>query len=63
MVLNTSLVNTQRYKVRIKGKVYELYLHRGAGEGATRFPGLLHFTLDTYLIMLSIKQGCIMYQF
>ena len=26
-------------------------------EGATRFLGLAHFTLDPYLIMLSIKQG------
>ena len=26
-------------------------------EGATPFTGLLHFTLDTYLIMLSAKQG------
>ena len=25
--------------------------------GATPFPGLLHFTLDPYLIMLSVKQG------
>ena len=24
--------------------------------GATPFPGLLHFTLDTYLISLSVKQ-------
>ena len=26
-------------------------------EGTTPFPGLLHFTLDTYLISLSVKQG------
>ena len=32
-------------------------LHQGVGEGTTPFPGLLHFTLDTYLIMLSVKQG------
>ena len=32
-------------------------------EGATPFPGLLHFTLDTYLIMLSVKQGAIKYHF
>ena len=25
--------------------------------GATPFPGLLHFTLDTYLILPSVKQG------
>ena len=27
------------------------------------FPRLLHFTLDTYLIMLSVKQGGIKYNF
>ena len=26
-------------------------------EDATHFPGLFHFTLDTYLIMLSVEQG------
>ena len=35
----------------------------GCGGGATPFPGLLHFTLDTYLIMLSVKQGGIKYHF
>ena len=30
---------------------------------ATPFPGLLHFTLDPYLIMLSVKQGSIKYHF
>ena len=38
-------------------------LHWGVGEGATPFPGLLHFTLDTYLILLSVKQGGIKYHF
>ena len=33
------------------------------GEGATPFPGFLHFTLDPYFIMLSVKQGGIKYQF
>ena len=32
-------------------------------KGATPFPGLLHFTLDSYLIMLSVKQGSIKYHF
>ena len=27
------------------------------------FPGLLYFTLDLYLIMLSVKQGDIKYHF
>ena len=32
-------------------------------KGTTSFPGLLHFTLDLYLIMLSVKQGGIEYPF
>ena len=32
-------------------------------EGATPFPGLLHFTPDPYLIMLSVKQGGIKHYF
>ena len=35
----------------------------GVGEGVTPFPGLLHFTLDPFLIMLSVKQGGIKYHF
>ena len=35
----------------------------GVQEGATPFPGLLHFTLDLYLIMLSVKQDSIKYLF
>ena len=38
-------------------------LHQRVGEGTTPFPGLLHFTLDLYLIMLSVKQGGIKYHF
>ena len=38
-------------------------IHRGVGEGATPFPGLLYFTLDTYLTLLSVKQGGIKYHF
>ena len=30
---------------------------------ATPFPGFLHFTLDMYLIMLSVEQGSIKYHF
>ena len=33
------------------------------GEGAISFPGLPHFTLDTYLILLSVKLGGIKYHF
>ena len=42
---------------------FQKLLHRRVGEGATLFSGLLHFTLDTYLIMLSVKQGGIKYYF
>ena len=31
--------------------------------GRYSFPGLLYFTLDLYLIMLSVKQGGIKYHF
>ena len=31
-------------------------LHQGVGEGTTPFPGLTHFILALYLIMLSVKQ-------
>ena len=35
----------------------------GVGESATPFLGLHHFTLDPYLIILSVKQGGIKYHF
>ena len=38
-------------------------LHQGVVEDATPFPGLLYFTLDTYLISMSVKQGSIKYHF
>ena len=38
-------------------------LLRGVGVGDTPFPGLLHFTLDTYLNLLSVKKGDINYHF
>ena len=46
-----------------EGSLSDSLLHQGVGEGATPFPGLLHFTLDLYLIMLSVKQGGIKYHF
>ena len=33
------------------------------GEGATPFPRLLYFILDSYLILPSVKQGGIKYHF
>ena len=38
---------------------FQELIHRDVGEGATPSPGLLHFTLDTYFILLSVKQGAI----
>ena len=35
----------------------------GVGEGVTLYLGLIHFILDTYLIMLIVKQGGIKYHF
>ena len=35
----------------------------GCSGGATPFPGLLHVTVDTYLILLGVKQGGINYHF
>ena len=46
-----------------KGSLFDSFLHQCVGEGATPFPGLLYFTLDSYLIMLSVKQGGIKYHF
>ena len=42
---------------------FQELLHRDVGEGTTPFPELLHFILDPYLIMLSVKQGSIKYHF
>ena len=48
----------------MKGRLpFQSLLHRGVEEGAAPFSGLLHFTLDTYLTMLSVKQGGIKYNF
>ena len=42
---------------------FHLLLHPGIGEGVTPFPGLLHFTLDPYLIMPCVEQGSLKYHF
>ena len=39
------------------------HLFQGVGEGTTLFFGFLHFTLDPYLILLSVKEGGIKYHF
>ena len=42
---------------------FDWLLYRGVGEGATPSPRLLHFTLDMYLMMLSVKLRDIKYHF
>ena len=42
---------------------FYLVLHQDVGEGASPFPGLLHFTLDPYIIMPSAKERGIKYHF
>ena len=42
--------------VMLNERVNNYITHRCVGEGATPFPGLFHFTLDKYLILLSVKQ-------
>ena len=48
--LNTNTLFSIATTLRCKGGSYSI-------------PGLLQFTLDTYLIMLSVKQGGIKYNF
>ena len=48
-----------RSRGRPEGSLFNSYYT----EGATPFPGLLHFTLDTYFILLTVKQGGIKYHF
>ena len=43
-----------------KGSLFNTYY---TDEGTTPFLGFLHFTLDMYLIMLSVRQGGIKYHF
>ena len=44
--------------------IYLIYMNKkDIVEGTISFPGLLLFTLDTHLIMLSVKQGHIKYHF
>ena len=47
----------------LKGSLFNSYQNWGVEEGATPFPGLLHFTLDLYHRVLSDKQGGIKYHF
>ena len=42
---------------------FQLQLHQDVRKVDTPFPGLLFFTLNPYFIMLSVKQGDVMYHF
>ena len=61
------LKNTYKLATLLKGDPKAAFSiasrRRCKGGGATPFPGLLHFTLDPYLIMLSVKQVGIKYYF
>ena len=39
------------------------WINKIGDQKASPFPGMLHFTFKTYLILLSIKQGSIIYHF
>ena len=43
--------------------LFSIAITRRCRGGRYSFPGLLYFTLDPYLIMLSVKQGGIKYHF
>ena len=70
-IYNTLLEFRRPSKVKKNGKLANIvegdpkgpFSIAGVGEGVTPFPGLLHFTLDPYLIILSVKQGGITYHY
>ena len=47
----------------LKAPLFDSYYTKVKGEGTTPFLWLLHFTLDPYIIMLSVKQSGIKYHF
>ena len=51
-----------KVKLETQRLIFHKILQRGVG-GATPFPGLLHLILDPSLIILSVKQSGIKYQF
>ena len=57
------LIYESEVKLATQSLPFRLLLHQGVGEDATSFPVLFHFTLDMYLILLSIKQAGIKYHF
>ena len=46
-----------------EGFLFNSYYIKVSARALFLFPGLLHFTLDPYLIILSVKQGGIKYHF
>ena len=63
--INPPLYQVQIYQIWIQiywRLPFQQLLHHGVGECTTPLPGLLHFTLDPYLIVLSSKQGSIKYR-
>ena len=67
IVLSTSETSKLKLATIVKGNQkapFSIATTPRCRDGTTPFPGLLHhFTLDTYLILLSVKQGGIKYHF
>ena len=63
--LRSTCITAKIYKSKVgdhsggwpEGSLFNSYYTEMLGNGATPFSRLLHFTLDTYLIMLSARQG------
>ena len=51
------------YEVKNKGSFFISYYPKEKDNGTTPLLALFHFTLDPYLIMLSVKQGGVKYYF
>ena len=63
-LMSSSLLLQQCPAYRVTRRLpFQLLIHQSVGEGATCFPGLLHFTLDTHLLCLSVKRVGIKYHF
>ena len=43
--------------------LFSIAITQGVKQGTTLFIGLLHYTIDWYLIMMSVKQGRVKYYF
>ena len=58
---HTTLIYIYKLTDRSRKLPFQYLLHRGVGESVTLFRWIALITLDTYLIMLSVRQGNINY--